>query len=115
MLLLFSCCFEFLLIFFVFFSAFLPVDLADEAILLLTDNRMNFAAVVACLQYLKIHSPSVVCSAGIEVMLTSLGVVLESPVCDIDASTEEHIERFDWTEYRRFPGWDEQLTEVYNR
>lgn len=91
------------------------MDLADEAILLLTDNRMNFAAVVACLQYLKIHSPNVTPEASIETALASLGITLESPVCDIDVSSDEHIERFDWTEYRRQPGWDLQLTQAYDR
>lgn len=76
---------------------------------------MNFASVVSCLQYLKIHNPTVVPNAGVETVLASLGLTRSSPVCDVESSTEEHIERLDWTEYRKRPGWDDQLTQAYNR
>lgn len=96
-------------------SSFLPVDLADEAILLLTDNRMNFCATVACLQHLRIHSTTIMHNTSPTQALLSLGILLDSPVCDLTASTEEQPEKFDWTGYRRNSGWDDTLTDVYHR
>lgn len=68
-------------------SGFLPLDLVDEAIQLLTDNRLNFSGVVGCLQQLKIGSVYVHERGHAVGALEKLGLRKDSAVCDIQASS----------------------------
>lgn len=70
------------------YSGFLPLDLVDEAIQLLTDNRLNFSGVVGCLQQLKIGSVYVHERGHAVGALEKLGLRKDSAVCDIQASSE---------------------------
>lgn len=70
------------------YSGFLPLDLVDEAILLLTDNRLNFAGVVGCLHRLNIGSVHVNETGNASVALEKLGLRKDSAVCDIQASSK---------------------------
>lgn len=97
-------------------SGFLPVDLADEAILLLTDNRMNFSAVIICLQHLGIGSIGVHTSDNIPRMLEQSGIWSPSPVIHLETVTDVYsVDVFDWTESRRSPRWSKELFVAFNR
>ncbi|CDJ45704.1 EF hand domain-containing protein, putative [Eimeria brunetti] len=97
------------------FSGFLPLDLVDEAIQLLTDNRLNFAAVVACLQHLKIGSLYVHERRQPVAALETLGLRRDSPVCAVQASSEAVSEAIDWTAYRCEPGWSGEMLKSFER
>eukprot|EP00923_Selenidium_pygospionis_P058363 GHVN01102440.1.p1 GENE.GHVN01102440.1~~GHVN01102440.1.p1 ORF type:complete len:1420 (-),score=275.88 GHVN01102440.1:660-4499(-) len=145
-------------------AGFLPLDLADEAILLLTDARLHFSGVVACLQALKIGSMIAVRQSSItdqqfnnvtsitrnkrcdphtslssnhldgagpndsllmdmestevnpiQRTLDELGLRADTAVCDIEPSSEEPTEKFDWTELRTDPGWSSEMYRGFNR
>ncbi|KFG58426.1 EF hand domain-containing protein [Toxoplasma gondii RUB] len=97
------------------FAGFLPLDLVDEAIQLLTDNRLNFSGVVACLQHLKIGSVYIEDSGDLVNTFDHLGVRRDSPVCDIEASSETVNEVIDWTSFRKDPGWTPDLFRAFDR
>lgn len=101
-------------------SCFLPVHLADEALLLLNDTRLHVATLVACLQHLKVAGTSFVTAAA---LCGSVGVPSESKtrgneslrlvqacqLCNIGPdSTVLHLtqsisrehKHFDWTSLR---------------
>eukprot|EP00920_Eleutheroschizon_duboscqi_P018159 GHVT01043385.1.p2 GENE.GHVT01043385.1~~GHVT01043385.1.p2 ORF type:complete len:162 (-),score=35.53 GHVT01043385.1:3427-3912(-) len=67
-------------------SNFLPLDLADEAIMLVTDNRLSFAGVVACLYHLKIGSLHMEQDANVHQALAALGLTPEAVVCDVNST-----------------------------
>ncbi|PHJ22833.1 ef hand domain-containing protein [Cystoisospora suis] len=97
------------------YAGFLPLDLVDEAIQLLTDNRLNFSGVVACLQHLKIGSVYIEDSGDLQNTFDHLGIRKESPVCDIEASSETVNEVIDWTSFRKDPGWTPELFRAFDR
>ncbi|KAF8822497.1 EF hand domain-containing protein [Cardiosporidium cionae] len=96
-------------------SGFLAVDLADEAILLLTDNRLNFSGVVACLQHLKIGSIHIKEGDDYSKALEELGIHKGSPVCDITAANDTVSDTFDWTFFCKDPVWTPNLMRAFNR
>eukprot|EP01054_Gregarina_sp_Poly1_P006100 Gregarina_sp_Poly_1__6099@NODE_321_length_9533_cov_64_896260_g176_i1_p1_GENE_NODE_321_length_9533_cov_64_896260_g176_i1NODE_321_length_9533_cov_64_896260_g176_i1_p1_ORF_typecomplete_len1828_score237_78EFhand_8/PF13833_6/1_8e05EFhand_1/PF00036_32/1_6e05EFhand_5/PF13202_6/8_2e05EFhand_7/PF13499_6/0_00041EFhand_6/PF13405_6/0_0049BLOC1S3/PF15753_5/1_1BLOC1S3/PF15753_5/9_5e02_NODE_321_length_9533_cov_64_896260_g176_i124857968 len=76
-------------------TLFLPVDLADEGVLLLTDNRMGFSAVIAALKHLGIGSLNMASSRNLSDTLTGLGVDPQSPVAVVEAQVRfAHIQLF---------------------
>ncbi|XP_026190324.1 LOW QUALITY PROTEIN: uncharacterized protein LOC113146614 [Cyclospora cayetanensis] len=96
-------------------SGFLPLDLVDEAIQLLTDNRLNFSGVVGCLQQLKIGSVYVHERGHAVGALEKLGIRKDSAVCDIQASSETVSEFIDWTSFRHDPGWTPEMFKAFDR
>ncbi|KAF8821115.1 EF hand domain-containing protein [Cardiosporidium cionae] len=96
-------------------SGFLAIDLADEAILLLTDNRLNSSGVVACLQHLKIGSIHIKEGDDYSKALEELGIHKGSPVCDITAANDTVTDTFDWTVFRKDPVWTPNLMRAFNR
>ncbi|KAL8450967.1 hypothetical protein Emag_002969 [Eimeria magna] len=97
------------------YSGFLPLDLVDEAIQLLTDNRLNFSGVVGCLQQLKIGSVYVHERGHAVGALEKLGLRKDSAVCDIQASSETVSEIIDWTSFRHDPGWTPEMFKAFDR
>ncbi|KAL8270368.1 hypothetical protein Esti_005692 [Eimeria stiedai] len=97
------------------YSGFLPLDLVDEAIQLLTDNRLNFSGVVGCLQQLKIGSVYVHERGNAVGALEKLGLRKDSAVCDIQASSETVSEIIDWTSFRHDPGWTPEMFKAFDR
>eukprot|EP00923_Selenidium_pygospionis_P051758 GHVN01089714.1.p1 GENE.GHVN01089714.1~~GHVN01089714.1.p1 ORF type:complete len:2181 (+),score=425.58 GHVN01089714.1:632-6544(+) len=83
------------------YTGFLPTDLSDEAIMVLTDNRLNASCVVRCLEHLKIVSRSVasVDSKSTADGLRQMGVIPESPVTDVWASADQQVDVMDWTSW----------------
>eukprot|EP01053_Blabericola_migrator_P010319 Blabericola_migrator_1__10318@NODE_57_length_15939_cov_84_297253_g52_i0_p1_GENE_NODE_57_length_15939_cov_84_297253_g52_i0NODE_57_length_15939_cov_84_297253_g52_i0_p1_ORF_typecomplete_len2596_score525_29EFhand_7/PF13499_6/0_0046EFhand_7/PF13499_6/0_029EFhand_8/PF13833_6/0_12EFhand_8/PF13833_6/8_4e03EFhand_8/PF13833_6/9_1e03EFhand_8/PF13833_6/0_0031EFhand_1/PF00036_32/0_011EFhand_1/PF00036_32/0_25EFhand_6/PF13405_6/0_0034EFhand_6/PF13405_6/16SPARC_Ca_bdg/PF10591_9/0_49SPARC_Ca_bdg/PF10591_9/1_8EFh len=65
-------------------SLFLPVDLADEGVLLLTDNRMGFSAIIAALKHLEIGTLNMASSRNLSDTLIQLGVLPQSPVTVVE-------------------------------
>ncbi|CDJ37889.1 EF hand domain-containing protein, putative [Eimeria tenella] len=96
-------------------SGFLPLDLVDEAIQLLTDNRLNFSGVVGCLQQLKIGSVYVHERGHAVGALEKLGLRKDSAVCDIQASSETVSEIIDWTQFRHDPGWTPEMFRAFEK
>eukprot|EP01054_Gregarina_sp_Poly1_P005687 Gregarina_sp_Poly_1__5686@NODE_29_length_19459_cov_103_994070_g26_i0_p1_GENE_NODE_29_length_19459_cov_103_994070_g26_i0NODE_29_length_19459_cov_103_994070_g26_i0_p1_ORF_typecomplete_len2166_score264_81EFhand_8/PF13833_6/1_2EFhand_8/PF13833_6/1_4e03EFhand_8/PF13833_6/0_0011EFhand_7/PF13499_6/0_38EFhand_7/PF13499_6/5_9e03EFhand_7/PF13499_6/1_2e04EFhand_7/PF13499_6/0_012EFhand_5/PF13202_6/0_015EFhand_5/PF13202_6/1_7SPARC_Ca_bdg/PF10591_9/4SPARC_Ca_bdg/PF10591_9/2_3EFhand_6/PF13405_6/0_013EFhand_6/P len=90
---------------------FLPVDLADEAILLLTDNQMNFSAATVCLQKLGLDAPtSFTVSEDLMDTWASLGISPNAPnLVSIKSSNEQQADHFDWTVYYMETSTNEEL------
>lgn len=83
---------------------------------MLTDNRMNFSAVIACLQHLGIDSMDGHTHENVPTALEKLGVFSTSPVSDLESCPDDHGgDVFDWTELRRSPGWSRCLFDAFNR
>eukprot|EP01053_Blabericola_migrator_P007814 Blabericola_migrator_1__7813@NODE_39_length_17554_cov_37_506147_g35_i0_p4_GENE_NODE_39_length_17554_cov_37_506147_g35_i0NODE_39_length_17554_cov_37_506147_g35_i0_p4_ORF_typecomplete_len797_score111_42HPS3_Mid/PF14762_6/0_11_NODE_39_length_17554_cov_37_506147_g35_i0849010880 len=95
---------------------FLPVHLADEAILLLTDNQMNFSAAVVCLQRLGLDVPvsAVFASDDMADALSAVGITPNSSnVVSIKSSNETQVDHFDWTVYALETTVNEEVYEEY--
>lgn len=93
----------------------MPVDLADEAILLLTDNCLNYAGAIGCLQYLNIGGVGKVGTEDVSNMLFTLGFLPEAVCYDIDPSSDLKEDVLDWTEYRKGNWLTDELTRTFHR
>lgn len=91
------------------------MDLADEAILLLTDNCLNFAGVIACLHYLNVGGVGKVGNENASSVLLELGFQPEAVCYDIETSSDLKEEKLDWAEYREGSWLTDELTRTFFR
>lgn len=91
------------------------MDLADEAILLLTDNCLNYAGMVACLQHLNVGGVGKVGTESVNAVLLELGFQPESVCYDIEPSSDMKEDKLDWAEYREGNWLTDELTRSFFR
>lgn len=91
-------------------AGFLPVDLADEAILLLTDNCLNYAGVIGCLQHLNLGG---VRKIGTEDMHSIFHP--DAVSYDIEPSSDLKEDVLDWTQYHDNSWLTDELALTFSR
>eukprot|EP00923_Selenidium_pygospionis_P018417 GHVN01032219.1.p1 GENE.GHVN01032219.1~~GHVN01032219.1.p1 ORF type:complete len:1065 (+),score=211.42 GHVN01032219.1:276-3197(+) len=95
-------------------SGFLAVDLADEALLLLTDSRVHYAAAVECFRVLSVAGSDRTPDDATET-LEELGISAESCMCDLDIPVLRDEDVLDWTDLRECIVVDASFTQEFER
>eukprot|EP01054_Gregarina_sp_Poly1_P002448 Gregarina_sp_Poly_1__2447@NODE_165_length_12211_cov_32_860425_g147_i0_p1_GENE_NODE_165_length_12211_cov_32_860425_g147_i0NODE_165_length_12211_cov_32_860425_g147_i0_p1_ORF_typecomplete_len2244_score275_43EFhand_8/PF13833_6/40EFhand_8/PF13833_6/8_2e03EFhand_8/PF13833_6/0_0052EFhand_7/PF13499_6/1_2e02EFhand_7/PF13499_6/0_54EFhand_1/PF00036_32/16EFhand_1/PF00036_32/0_51EFhand_10/PF14788_6/4_6e02EFhand_10/PF14788_6/1_6e03EFhand_10/PF14788_6/0_41SPARC_Ca_bdg/PF10591_9/7_2e02SPARC_Ca_bdg/PF10591_9/1_3 len=95
-------------------SAFLPSELADEAVFLLFDYRLSLSGTRACLKYLAVDSPDPLVGKPLAEAFRFPNPD-ESTIVSLQDAPDNNMEKLDWTYYRHSTGWSSDIIESYKK